>query len=215
MLTVKHLSNIDINDAAALEKAFESIASNKVACVNWPAEYGYAPEFSFKIFHTGDALAIRYEVREKCTAALVEKDNGEVWTDSCCEFFFQPGGKGNYYNLEATCIGKVLLANRSGREDVVHAEPSVLSAIGRFPSLGCATFAEKKGDMRWSLLLTVPAQAYFKDDIKSFCGLKGRFNIYKCGDRLSMPHFVSYAPIKTESPDFHRPEYFTEIEFEG
>ena len=214
MLKVKYLKNADLSNAAALEKSFESISSSRVSCVNWPEQFGYAPEFSFKIFHTGDTLAIRYDVREKCTAALVEKDNGEVWTDSCCEFFFQPFGEGNYYNVEATCIGKVLLANRSGREGAVHAEPAVLSTICRFPSLGGATFAEKKGDMQWSLMLTVPAKAFFKDNIPSFCGLKGRFNIYKCGDKLSMPHFVSYAPIKSENPDFHRPEFFTELEFE-
>lgn len=214
MIEIKRLADIDIKDESALEKAFETIEPHKVACCNWPAQFGYVPEFSFRMFHTGSVLAIRYEVREKCTAALVSEDNGQVWTDSCCEFFFQPFGAGKYYNLEATCIGKALLAHRSGRNDALHAPQSVLSTVGRFASLGSATFAERKGDNSWSLMLTIPASALFEDEIKTFSGLKGRFNVYKCGDNLSTPHFLSFFPINTENPDFHRPEFFGAVEFE-
>jgi hypothetical protein len=35
-----------------------------------------------------------------------------------------------------------------------------------------------------------------------------RLNVYKCGDKLSTPHYLSLAPIKTTDPDFHRPEFF-------
>ncbi len=39
-------------------------------------------------------------------------------------------------------------------------------------------------------------------------------NVYKCGDALKTPHFVSLYPIETPSPDFHRPEFFRELSFE-
>ena len=42
---------------------------------------------------------------------------------------------------------------------------------------------------------------------------KLRGNIYKCGDRTAHPHYLSWAPIGTPSPDFHRPEYFGEVLF--
>ena len=35
------------------------------------------------------------------------------------------------------------------------------------------------------------------------------FNIYKCGDGLKKPHFISLFPIDTPEPDFHRLESFS------
>ena len=37
--------------------------------------------------------------------------------------------------------------------------------------------------------------------------------IIKCGDDLTVPHFLSWNPIKTEKPDFHRPEFFGTVKF--
>ena len=36
-------------------------------------------------------------------------------------------------------------------------------------------------------------------------------NFYKCGDLTSHPHYLSWSPIGTPKPDFHRPEYFGEL----
>ena len=38
-----------------------------------------------------------------------------------------------------------------------------------------------------------------------------RGNFYKCGDKTAHPHFVSWNPVGTPSPDFHRPEFFGEL----
>ena len=40
-------------------------------------------------------------------------------------------------------------------------------------------------------------------------------NVYKCGDNLSQPHFLSWQPIHTDKPNFHVPQFFGEVEFEG
>ncbi|MBQ5807154.1 MAG: hypothetical protein IIW26_01760, partial [Tidjanibacter sp.] len=33
-------------------------------------------------------------------------------------------------------------------------------------------------------------------------------NLYKCGDKLRTPHYLSWSPIEAAKPDFHRPEQF-------
>ncbi|MFR4039417.1 MAG: carbohydrate-binding family 9-like protein, partial [Butyricimonas faecalis] len=38
-------------------------------------------------------------------------------------------------------------------------------------------------------------------------------NIHKCGNKLPHPHFVTWNPIPTEKPDFHRPEFFGTLIF--
>ena len=80
------ISKIDLA-GRTLEQVFEGIAPEKIACCNWAEEFPYAPEVTFKMFHTGEKLYLRFDVEEQYTAARVAEDNGEVWTDSCCEFF--------------------------------------------------------------------------------------------------------------------------------
>ena len=38
-----------------------------------------------------------------------------------------------------------------------------------------------------------------------------RANFYKCGDKTAHPHYVSWSPIDTPKPDFHRPDFFGEL----
>ena len=214
MIQVPYIESADLRSAASLRAVANTLTPHAVACCNWPDAFPYAPETELRLFHTGSHLVLDYTVCETCTAARVSEDLGEVWTDSCCEFFLQPRGEGNYYNIEATCIGRVLIGWRPGREGAVHAPKELLDKVLRYPSLGSEPFEERCGDNRWRLTLAVPAEALFADKIASFSGLEARFNCYKCGDNLSRPHYISLAPIATPSPDFHRPEYFIPIRFE-
>ena len=38
-------------------------------------------------------------------------------------------------------------------------------------------------------------------------GLRARMNLYKCGDDLSHPHFLSWQPIEAPKPNFHLPAF--------
>ncbi len=213
-MIIKKIEGILPVDLKAVEDAFSTVAPEKIACCNWPAEYPYAPEVSFRIFHTGSWLMIRYEVFEKYTAARVSEDNGEVWTDSCVECFIAPD-RASFYNIEATCIGRILISNRKSRtEGIIPASQEIMDKVVRIPSLGTEPFEEREGNNRWTLTLAVPPQALFRHEIKDWSGQKMRMNLYKCGDKLSVPHFLSWKPIHTEYPDFHRPEFFTDVEFE-
>ena len=60
------------------------------------------------------------------------------------------------------------------------------------------------------LALDIPASTF---GLETFAGLQARGNFYKCGDRLPVPHYLSWAPIGTPKPDFHRPEYFDRLIF--
>lgn len=205
---------LDAADEAAVERAFAASEPQSIGCCNWPAEFPYAPEVRFRMFHTGDRLFVRFEVAERYTAARVVEDNGEVWTDSCVEFFFAPDSGVGYYNFETTCIGRMLLGNRlSRKEGVVYASAETLASVRRVSSLPDAPFEEREGDNRWTLTLAIPPQALFRHAFDSWDGVRGRMNLYKCGDNLSHPHFLSWRPIDTPQPDFHRPEFFGEVEF--
>ncbi len=213
-MRIKKIAGVTPDMVHEMDKAFDALTEEKIANCNWPEEYPYSPDVRFRMFHTGDWLMLRFEVHENHTAALVTEDGGEVWTDSCVEFFFAADDV-SYYNLEATCIGKILLSNRKSRtEGIIQASGELLGKIVRIPSFGSEPFSERTGDNHWTLTLAIPPQALFRHSLNDWSGAKLKMNLYKCGDRLSVPHFLSWMPIGSEQPDFHRPEYFSEAEFE-
>lgn len=205
--------NIDASDINAVADALSYLDANAVDTVNWPSEYPSKPEVSFKIAHNGENILLQYQVHEDEILGVVAEDNGEVWTDSCAEFFITFDNS-CYYNLETTCVGRALLGYRQTGVGAVHAPSDIMESIKRLPGLGFTNREKQKGDFKWVLTLVIPCTAYWKDDIKSFAGLKARGNFYKCGDNLTTPHFVSWTTIDTPSPSFHQPGFFGELEFE-
>ena len=94
------------------------------------------------------------------------------------------------------------------------APAAVYGLVKAEASCGDVPFAERPADGPWTLKLYIPLEALWKNGVTSLKGLKARGNFYKCGDGLTVPHFVTWGPIVTEKPDYHRPEFFKEIVFE-
>ncbi|MEG1607558.1 MAG: carbohydrate-binding family 9-like protein [Mucinivorans sp.] len=184
-----------------------------IACNNWAQEFPYAPQVSFRAQHSRDELWIKFMVNEQYTMAMVKQDNGEVWTDSCVEFFISFDQTG-YYNFEFSCIGKALLAFRKEKPNATHASQVVMDTILRASTLGSECFAEKVGPQEWELMVKIPVTAFFKHSIENLNGMTAKANFYKCGDKLTKPHFLSWQPIEAQSPNFHLPEFFGTLEFE-
>ncbi|MEG2365896.1 MAG: carbohydrate-binding family 9-like protein [Alistipes sp.] len=203
---------IDIDDRASLDRTFAAVEALPIGCNNWAEAYPYAPHVVFRMFHTGALLLLRFEVTEQYAAAAVVEDQGEVWTDSCVEFFLALDHDG-YYNFETNCIGTMLLAFRRDHPSPTYASAAVMHAVQRLTSLDRAPLVEQQGVERWTLTLAIPPEALFRHAVSSWSGLRARMNLYKCGDHLLHPHFLSWQPIVTPQPDFHRPEFFTEVLF--
>lgn len=189
----------------------QQVAFTDVTNANWSADYPYKPAFSFRMAHTSQSLIIEYRVREASIASVAGRDNGRVWEDSCCEFFSQLPGDNFYYNMECNCTGRLLIGCGPVREGRQLAAASVLNKVQRWSSLGSDDIALVEGDFSWNMVLIIPKDAWFQSNVQSFDGMKMKANIYKCGDKLSQPHFLSWNKIDIETPDFHRPDFFGEM----
>ncbi|MCR5132272.1 MAG: hypothetical protein K6C10_12545 [Prevotella sp.] len=184
-----------------------------VDILNWPEDYPYQPHVKVALAHTGGELLIHYRVEEECIRAKAAEDGGSVWEDSCCELFLQPKEGGPYYNMECNCGGTLLVAAGEDRHDRRKAPAEVTKAVSRWSSLGKSPIEMAEGQFEWQMALVVPVSTLFESDVKDFTGQVMRGNIYKCGDCLAVPHFLSRFPIITPSPDFHQPEFFQTMEF--
>jgi hypothetical protein len=82
-----------------------------------------------------------------------------------------------------------------------------------------AVFAGEEGAWEgagasWSVAYRLPLALFAKlygEDIQP--GRRAAANFYKCGDDTAVPHYGAWSPVKTASPDFHRPEFFGELVF--
>ncbi|MCH5328620.1 MAG: hypothetical protein J1E02_06335 [Coprobacter sp.] len=211
-VTVPFLPELDNIELEKISDVLEEKAVRQsIECVNWPDQFPYKPITAFSIARSSAYIYIDYFVRGNCLIALTDKDNGPVWKDSCVEFFVQIPGEKEYYNFEFNCIGTALAAKRASRENAEHFAPEKMRMIKRYASVGNKPFEEMQGLFAWELLVAIPF---------SLLGLDGnnlpemiKANFFKCADGASLPHFLSWSPIDTPKPDFHRPEFFGELHF--
>lgn len=204
---------VSANEIPAALKA-SGINYTSVENVNWPDSYPYKPKMEFAAAHDGEALLLHYRVEEQSVRAVAREDHEHIWEDSCAEFFIMPTDDGFYYNMECNCTGKLLIAVGKDRNERQPAPKEVMQKVDRWASLGAEPFDTREEPTKWELALRVPVTTFFQHKIDSFDGLKAKGNIYKCGDNLPVPHFISWNPIKTENPDFHRSEFFGLMLFE-
>ncbi len=183
---------------------------NEIACCNWPQAFPYRPKAAFRISYNDQALLLHYRVEEASVKAEAA-DNGPIWTDSCVECFISPVGDGLYYNIEANCAGQLLIGCGRDRHNRTRADQEIRDKVQRWSSLGREPFGERPLHTAWELALVLPFECFFRHHIASLedCWLKANF--YKCGDGLTQAHYLSWQPIISEKPDFHRPEFFAEI----
>lgn len=189
------------------------IEYHDIDCVDWADEYPYKPKVNFALAYTDKELLVHYRVEEQCIRAVAPGDNGHVWEDSCCEFFVQPVDDHTYYNIECNCAGTLLVGFGSGRDNRELASKTVLDGVKRWSSLGRKPFEAKDGCFKWQMALVIPFATFFKHQIETVDGKTIKGNFYKCGDKTSVPHFLSWNPIILPSPDFHRPDFFGEFSF--
>lgn len=191
------------------EKALElNGARFDVNTVNWPSAFPYAPIVAGRIGRTADALLVSWRVSGLDLTVRNTQDGGTIWEDSTCEIFLQAPGCDKYYNIEVNAAGLLLAACGTGRGDRVMQAPEVMARIGRKAEVKAPVDISDEVKT-WTLTICIPFDVIGLDPAKLPAKLLG--NIYKCGDKTAHPHFLSWAPIDTPNPDFHRPEFFGEF----
>ena len=201
---------VNLEAAAALLEEHGKLEN--IANINWP-DYPYKPDVKFRIGHTGNEILLKFYVEENYIRALETRTNGDVYKDSTVEFFIALNNN-NYYNFEFSCIGTIHIGYGPGRGNRLPVDPETAEKIEIKSSLGNQPFEEKAGEFTWEMMVKIPIPCFAFDKLSSLDGLWANANFYKCGEETEKPHFVSWNPIKTESPDYHQPEFFGILKFE-
>ncbi len=174
-----------------------------------------APVSTAEIVKLDDKFQVKMCSYEKNIKATISTDNGEVYKDSCLEFFFSPMPDSRaYFNFEINPLG-ALYIGFSPTGNRIDSKPVDFSDYKSMIMPGA--MLDYDNDF-WEVSFNVPycfIKNYFPEfnpDNTSY--IKGNF--YKCGDETIYPHFAVWSNIdttKVTKPNFHVAEYFRKIAF--
>ena len=180
--------------------------------INWKG-YNYKPDVELSIAYSDTEIFLKYYITENYFKAEKTDSNQMVCEDSCVEFFVSPEDDGIYYNMEFNAIGTCLLGTGTDRATSRRVKPEIISKIRRLSSVGNRPVKEQTGQFAWTITIAIPFEVFFHHEIAGLKGKIFRANFYKCGDKLTVPHYVTWNPVNTENPDYHQPEHFGLLKF--
>lgn len=178
----------------------------------------HKPVVESKITYDQDAVYVIFLVKDRYVRAIANHYQGEVYKDSCVEFFFTPGEDISigYFNLEVNCGGTALFQfQKIPRKDPVKVSTEDFEKIRIAHSLPEIIDPEIKDTVSWTLEYRIPVEilSHYCQVIPPAYGVQWKANLYKCADSSSHPHWLTWSKVDAPKPDFHRPEFFGTLEF--
>ena len=156
-----------------------------------------------------EEISAVFHITEPSVKAEYSEINSRVYEESCSELFLS-FGNGFYYNFEISCIGCILAEHGKDRFTRELLKPELTEKIEVSSTLGSIPFGIRNEITSYSLTVKIPQEVFIFDggriDTMSLVG-----NIYKCADKSPTPHYMTLFEIKSERPDFHRPEFFKKL----
>ena len=160
-----------------------------------------------QLCHDGENLYVRLEAEEANIRAVQAGPLDQVCNDSCLEFFFAPLEEDKrYFNFEVNLLGNLYVG--FGAERPTRVRQIVKNTEALFAP---KPFSTERG---WGIEYHIPlsfVQLYMPE--AAFAG-EAAANFYKCGDLTETPHYLAWAPLMCEKPDYHRRWDFGKLIFE-
>lgn len=181
--------------------------------VNWPIDFPKSMPVSVVIAHDNEKVYLYYQVEGEELRAVNTRDFMSVWEDSCVEFFVQRKGEKKYRNFEFNAHGVLLATERESKDTMQRLSDELMSSIERFITIK-HVYREGVQLSDWTLYAEIPKAALGFSATEKLSKQEVGANFYKCGDKTNEPHYISWNPINTPSPNFHVPQFFGSLVFE-
>lgn len=194
--TVKTMERIDWSAVPAAELLHTGwLAENEVRA-------------AAQVCRMGEDLYVRLEAKEQPIRATVTSPIEPVCMDSCLEFFLAPWAEDNrYFNFEFNPLGTLNLGfggERASRVRQVVKNPEEVFRPRPFET-----------EEGWGIEFRIPADFLRIYNPKASLAEEFGGNFYKCGDLTEEPHYLAWAPLQSETPDYHRPQDFGILRLES
>lgn len=152
-----------------------------------------------QICYDDGALHVRLCAEEPHIRAENTQPLEQPCEDSCLEFFFCPiSGDSRYFNIEFNPNGLMYLGIGSGDHDLIRLMPEDQPIL---PEI-------QRTEDGWQITYSVPYELIRRFFPKFQPKGAIRANCFKCGDLTVQPHYLSWNPVTSQTPAFHRPQDF-------
>lgn len=164
-------------------------------------------EAKAQLCHDGENLYVRMQAKETNIRAELTGVLDQVCNDSCMEFFFAPDmDDARYFNFEWNKLCNAYIGFGAERRTRVR------QILKNPKDVFMPVSVDTEGG--WAIEYRIPLsfiRMYVPEYV--FEG-KAACNFYKCGDLTEIPHYLAWAPLSSEKPDYHRRWDFGTLVFE-
>lgn len=180
-------------------------------------DHSFHPKCEARVLYSNENLFLHFRTEEKEIATSRTQDGDEVWKDNCVEFFVSPSEDLSipYMNFEFNMIGAMLLGVGKDRDTRKRVTADEMKSVIRKPDFTQPVVDRSDTLKTWHLQVLIPL-AFIREhtgcDLPK-TGTIWRANFNNCAADVPHPYYGNWNPIGTETPDFHRPEYFGRILF--
>jgi hypothetical protein len=177
------------------------------------------PQVSIKLAYDIDSIYVLFHVVDRYVISTVNDYQGPVFQDSCVEFFFTPGLNCglSYFNIEMNCSGTMLFHWHPDGEEIVKIlfeDAKKIEIVGSMPKI---VYPEIANPITWTIAYRLPfdiLQKYCTEMAQPSKNTIWKANFYKCADKSSKPHWLTWTKVNHPEPQFHLPKYFGTLIFE-
>lgn len=197
--TIRKISDKNI----ALDSPFWSeIEAISISSCNWDGFYE-SISTEARLVYNDDGIYVKFTCSESPVHINHRQHNGNVYMDSTVEFFIAPDiNSTDYFNFEINAEGYALVGYGPGRERK------------RFADIDFSRFNIKSDIHENGFELILLAPFSFMSEYASEITKEMKGNLQKCCEVPGHTHYFSAYPIKTEKPEFHCPECFSDFTLE-
>lgn len=215
---VKRLEQSMIIDASWDKTQWQNISA--VSITNYMGSVPkLKPVVEAKMMYDDNNIYVIFRVQDQYVRCLTSEFNGPVWEDSACEFFFAPDSsyKERYFNIEMNCGGTPLMHfNLVPRVETKVLDIEDIKQIEIAHSLPQIVDPEINTPVTWTLEYKIPLSMLEKYSGVTHPqkGVEWRANFYKIAENNSNPHYITWAVVENDKPNFHLPQFFGKLKFE-
>lgn len=179
----------------------------------------FRPSVQAKMMYDDGNIYIIFHVNDRYVRCVAQEINDSVWEDSCVEFFFAPDTNVplKYFNLEINCGGTPLMHyNIVPRKETKTLDIDDIKKIEIAHSLPKKIDPEITEPVTWTIEYKIPLAMLTKysNITNPKRGIIWKANFYKCAEKNSNPHFITWSKVTNSVPDFHLPQFFGTLKFE-
>jgi hypothetical protein len=179
----------------------------------------FRPVVKAKMLYDNENIYVIFKVEDRFIRCVTKDVNGPVCEDSAVELFFSPDEDApeKYFNLETNCGGTPLMFyNIIPRKDFKILDPADIQQIEISHSLPQIINPEIAGPVTWTIEYRIPVSLLkkYSNVTQPKPGSVWKANFYKCADKTSNIHYLTWAHVTNDQPDFHLPQFFGDIKFE-